>query len=102
MKRFITLKDMMTGYTFAWWDTVRDEFEKHSGIFAWDTWEEFKGDYKGDEIERYKVLYKKEKITLKPGHLMFVTTPVSIKHRINDLFKYLVKGAIIESKDQQP
>lgn len=34
---------------FAWWDTVRDEFESFSDEQAWDTWEEFKEAFDGDQ-----------------------------------------------------
>jgi len=59
MKRFINLKGQHVGFKFAWWDTIRDEFECFKGWYAFNTWEEFKDVYNGDEIERYKSLCPK-------------------------------------------
>jgi len=51
MKRFIDLRDAETGWRFAWWCTVKDRFELHSGEMAWDTWEEFAEAFDPDEVE---------------------------------------------------
>lgn len=56
MKRFIDLRGQYTGYRFAWWDTVRDEFESFSGDQAWDTWGEFVEVCSPEAQERYKRL----------------------------------------------
>lgn len=56
MKRFIDLRRQNTGYRFARFDTVTDQFEKHDGEMAWDTWAEFEQSYRGDDLERYKNL----------------------------------------------
>jgi len=56
MKRFIDIRGQGTGHCFAWWDTVLDRFEEHSGSWAWNTWGEFVEDYEGDELARYSVL----------------------------------------------
>ncbi len=54
MKRFVDLKKGMDEvYGFAWFDTVVDQFETHSGSMEWDTFEEFAEDYVGTELERY-------------------------------------------------
>lgn len=39
--------------SFAFFDTVRDKFCEFSGCQQWDSIEEFKNDYTGDEINRY-------------------------------------------------
>ena len=56
MKRFIDLRDQGTGGRFAWFDTVKDEFETHSYCMTWDTFGEFVDDYKGAAVERYQSL----------------------------------------------
>jgi len=56
MKIFIDIRGQGTGYNFAWWDTVRDIFEKHSGEYSWGIWEEFERDYEGNDLTRYKSL----------------------------------------------
>ena len=56
MKRFVDIRDAETGFRFAWWDTVIDEFETHGGNMAWDDWTEFAADYDGDELDRYRSL----------------------------------------------
>ena len=56
MKRFIDLRGQDTGARFAWWDTEYDAFERHSGSFAWDTWQEFEADFNGAALIRYKSL----------------------------------------------
>ncbi len=56
MKRFIDLRGQEAGYRFAWYDTVRDEFEQHSGEMAWDTFGEFAEAYQGDDLTRYRGL----------------------------------------------
>jgi len=53
MKRFIDIRGQGTGMRFAWYDTVLDRFECHSGEYAWDTWEEFAHDCEGRDISRY-------------------------------------------------
>ena len=57
MKRLIELDPQDTGCRFAWWDTVKDRFEEHSGMWGWSTWREFEMDYEGTELERYRRLY---------------------------------------------
>jgi|GEM_PF-2334607 len=39
--------------SFAFYDTVRDKFYEFSGCQLWDTIDEFKNDYTGDQIERF-------------------------------------------------
>jgi hypothetical protein len=60
MKRFIDLRGQHTGYRFAWWDTVSDEFDEFCGNEAWDTWEEFSDDVSTEHmdclLERYKAI----------------------------------------------
>ena len=56
MKRFINLRGQETGYNFAWWDTVIEEFEQHCGDFAFRDWSDFEEYYEGDDIDRYKRL----------------------------------------------
>jgi len=56
MKRFIDLRGQDTGSNFAWWDTITNKFEIHSGEQAWDKFEEFAYDYKGNDLERYRRL----------------------------------------------
>lgn len=64
MKRFInlSLSEKDIGANFAWWDTIKDQFETHSGSMAWSSFEEFLGDYKGNEQERYFALFPKNEI----------------------------------------
>lgn len=45
MKRFIDLRGQETGSLFAWYDTVRDEFECYNGSFDWSSWREFATDF---------------------------------------------------------
>jgi len=60
MKRFIDLRGQGTGSRFAWYDTVRDEFEVHGGAQDWITWSDFIGHAGGylteAEIARYNSL----------------------------------------------
>ncbi len=59
MKRFVDLRQAgldEEGFCFAWWDTVTDSFETHSGNQVWEFWEDFVGDFKGDNLERYEAL----------------------------------------------
>jgi len=56
MKRFIDLRGQGTGCRFAWWDTIRDEFESFSGDQAWNTWNEFMEVCLSEKQERYKRL----------------------------------------------
>ena len=66
MKRFIDLTKQYycdpenTCLTFAWLDTIVDQFESHSGSQVWDCWSDFEGDYEGNQIERYRALFPKE------------------------------------------
>jgi hypothetical protein len=41
MKRFIDLRGQDTGYRFAWWDTIVNEFESWATDRAWNTWADF-------------------------------------------------------------
>ncbi len=58
MKRFIDLKGAdifgIDSQAIAYYDTVRDVFESHSGAMAWSSFEEFASDYEGDDLERYR------------------------------------------------
>lgn len=57
MKRFIDVRDQDIGYNFAWFDTVRNNFESHSDNETWDTWEEFEQDCRDkNDLKRYKRL----------------------------------------------
>lgn len=56
MKRFIDLRGQGTCSRFAWFDTVSDTFEQHSGCQDWDTFAEFEADYTGAEIGRFRSL----------------------------------------------
>jgi hypothetical protein len=57
MKRFVDLREDETGsYTFAWWDTIVDKFETHSGNMAWSSWSDFAEEFQGSDLERYKRL----------------------------------------------
>lgn len=49
MKVFLDLRRACPGAIggpkrFAWYDTIRDEFETIAGEQSWDTWDEFKVD----------------------------------------------------------
>lgn len=61
MKRFIDL-DKQIGLDdewpreFAFYCTVVDRFETHSGSQTWSTWKEFAEEYEGEELERFKSL----------------------------------------------
>ncbi len=56
MKRFVDVRNQGIGGAFAWWDTVIDKFEEHSGFMDWNSWAAFAIDYEGNELERYKGL----------------------------------------------
>jgi hypothetical protein len=56
MKRFIDLRECGTGYRFAFWDTIKDEFESHGGDMAWYSFNDFEFCYGGTEIDRYRIL----------------------------------------------
>jgi hypothetical protein len=45
VKRFIDLRGQGTGYLFAWWDTIKDEFEMFGSNWAWDSRKCFIDDY---------------------------------------------------------
>ncbi len=57
MKRFIDLRGQHTLHRFAWWCTIRDEFDSYAGDQAWCTWAEFAASLicDGDplELQRY-------------------------------------------------
>lgn len=55
MKRFVDIRGQGTGYRFCWFDTTVDQFEQHGSFSAWDTFEEFAADCRGD-VERYRRL----------------------------------------------
>jgi len=59
MKRYVNLNDQLYDgeYYFAWFNTVSNLFETHSGEQVWGAWAEFVEAYKGDELPRYKALY---------------------------------------------
>lgn len=58
MIRFIDLTNQITADTkeFAFFDTVVDKFKEFSDCQTWETIEDFKLDYEGDELERYLAL----------------------------------------------
>lgn len=65
MIRFIDLRAQSTGHRFAFWDTVTDRFVEFSGSQAWETLDEFRGDYatsRGDEKSRYPELSRFEQL----------------------------------------
>lgn len=61
MKRFINLGNQITcidgDHHFAWYNTVVDHFEEHSSEQQWETWADFKRDYQGDDLPRYRGLF---------------------------------------------
>ena len=59
MKRFIDLRGQHTLHRFAWWDTVRDEFDKYYGDQAWCTWDEFV-----ESVERDGTVHPHESMVL--------------------------------------
>ena len=61
MKRFIDLRGQDTGYRFAWYDTIVDEFESVAGYEAWDAWEDFVdsatvAEWHTSNLDRYRKL----------------------------------------------
>jgi hypothetical protein len=61
VKRFVDLGTQLSSgddgpREFAWWDTVVDKFEEHSGYQTWLSWGDFVDDYEGDQLERYRSL----------------------------------------------
>lgn len=56
MKRFIDLRGQGADGRFAWYDTIRSEFEAYNGEQTWETFWEFEQSYRGDEIDRYSGL----------------------------------------------
>lgn len=63
MIRFINLTGQLTldesDPAFAFFDTVTDKFCTFQGFQTWDSIEEFKKDYEGDDIERFLSLIPK-------------------------------------------
>lgn len=66
MRRFIDLRGQETGYLFAWYDTIIEEFECFNGNQAWNSWDDFEIDYLEsltwkdlNEIGRYKGLVQR-------------------------------------------
>lgn len=64
MIRFIDLRGQGTGYRFAFWDTITDQFFQFSGEEAWDSADDFCRNFTGrsssysdtmteDSIERF-------------------------------------------------
>ncbi len=55
MKRFIDIGEQTDegDKQFAFYDTVRGEFETHNGSQTWCCVSDFEEDYKGQEIKRY-------------------------------------------------
>lgn len=60
---------------FAFFDTVRDKFCEFSGCQQWDSIEEFKNDYTGDEVNRY--------LSLIPEHFHHLLTWKAVEIRVN-------------------
>lgn len=56
MKRFVDIRPAECAARFAWFDTIVDKFETHSGVMTWNAWAEFEQDYEGDQLERYRRL----------------------------------------------
>ena len=58
MKRFIDLRGQDTDGRFAWYDTVTQQFERHSGKTVWDTWRNYVIDCcaTGSQQEQYRAL----------------------------------------------
>lgn len=58
MKQFIDLRGQDTNGRFAWYDTVTQQFERHSGKTAWDTWRNYVIDCcaTGSQQEQYRAL----------------------------------------------
>ena len=56
MKRFVDTRNQGLCANFAFFDTCIGVFEVHSDCQAWINWEEFKADYKGADIDRYRRL----------------------------------------------
>ena len=56
MKRFVDLRGQDLNWRFAWYDTVRDEFESFNGEQVFDTWDEFAEVCSSNEIEQYRRL----------------------------------------------
>ena len=56
MIRFVDVRGQGLQYRFSFWSTSSDSFRQFDGQQAWDTFDEFKEAYNGDELERYKSL----------------------------------------------
>lgn len=56
MIRFVDLRPTQVDASFAFWDTVRDEFITCAGEQAWDSWEDFRDYLPEDQSERYRRL----------------------------------------------
>ena len=56
MKRFVDLRHTQVDAAFAFYCTVTDSFERHSGNQTWDSAADFMDDYRGSDIQRYKSL----------------------------------------------
>ena len=60
MIRFIDIRNQGTGYRFAFWNTVTDEFISVSTESAWDSWDEFAEIADGViDIKRFKAVCPK-------------------------------------------
>jgi len=54
--RFIDIRNQGTGSRFSFWDTCTDDYYSFMGEEAWNNFKEFKEDYRGNELRRFKNL----------------------------------------------
>ena len=65
MIRFIDLGEQILDgeKSFAWFDTIIDQFIEYNGTHVWSSWEDFSADFDdyngmGYDLNRFKGLYK--------------------------------------------
>lgn len=89
MKRFIDLRGAdifgIDSQAIAYYDTVRDVFETHSGAMAWDNFPDFASDYEGDDLEKYRNItpsWALETIDLEVLSSEVIDTQVLLPHKL--------------------
>lgn len=74
--------------SFAFFDTITDKFCEFSGNQYWDSLDEFKEDYTGNDIDRFLNLIPKQyswkdvKVCIEGKQIYTIPHPIEIKHSI--------------------
>jgi hypothetical protein len=77
MIRFVYVGSQITSNksTFAWFDTVIDRFLEFNNEQTWSSWDDFKNDYDGEEIDRFERLFR-----LSKNPLMLTIDTIEVDH----------------------